>query len=360
MGIDSPTAMEEAGDEYGISVLVGSGPFKFKEWVRNDHVTLVRNDDYNWPSPIFEHTGPAYLDELIYRDMTEYETMASAMEIGEIHVARLTESVLSRFEGNPDFAIMPVPKAGTARNFLLNMQVEPTNDIRVRQAVAHAVDEEGLLMLPFLSGYGAPGLSPLPSNIMPASTDLSIFKENAYEYDPEKAMALLEEAGWVDEDGDGIREKDGEKLVFLIPTYTLPEIEAVSGMLRDVGIDTDIKSGDFNFAYSEWEKREFQMIISSDSGYDPVRLLTYFFYSESPSDFTGYSNADAELAAASNALSLDEMWDNLIKAQAKILKDAVAVPGYERHYPYVANEKVQHLFFNEVAFPYFYGTWIDE
>ena len=270
MGIDSPTAMEEAGDEYGISVFVGSGPFKFVEWVPDDHVTLVRNDDYNWPSPIFEHTGPPYLDELIWRDMSNYETMASAMEIGEIHAARLTESALSVFEGNPDFSIMPTPKAGTARMFLLNAFAGPTTDIRVRQAVAHAIDEEGLLMLPFLSGYGAPGLAPLPTNLIPASIDLARLKEAAYEYDPEKAKALLEEAGWVDEDGDGIREKDGEPLVFNFPTYSVAEAEAASVMLRDVGIDSDITSGDM-----AWGLEELRRTSSRSSTIAPAATIRY-------------------------------------------------------------------------------------
>ena len=54
------------------------------------------------------------------------------------------------------------------------------------------------------------------------------------------------------------------------------------------------------------------------------------------------------------------MWENLTLAQIKLLEEAIVVPMYERHYPYVVNNKVKHMGFNEVAFPYFYGTWLDE
>ena len=69
-GIDSPAAIEEYGDQYGTDYLVGTGPFKFVEWVPGDHIELVRNDDYNWAPEVFKHDGPAYVDQIIIRDIS--------------------------------------------------------------------------------------------------------------------------------------------------------------------------------------------------------------------------------------------------------------------------------------------------
>ena len=356
LGIDSPEAMQKAGDEYGKTVLVGSGPFKFKEWVRGDHVTLVPNPDYNWAPALMGRNGPPYLNELIYRDVKDYDTMANAVEVGEIHVARLNEATAARLVGKKGIATISVPKAGTSRMFVLNMNLEPTKDVKVRQAIAYAMDRKGMLQLPFLSGYGVAGLAPLPRNLMPPA-QIATLEAAAYPYDDAKAKALLDEAGWK-VGSDGIREKDGKKLELYFPTYTLAETEAAQAMLAKVGISVKIGQGDFNWYYAEMAKKTFHIAIESDSGFDPVRLLTYFYNSKSPSNNAGYSGADAELNAAANALSLDEMWKNLIAAQVKILKDPVSVPAYDQVYPYVINDKVKDVFFHEVAFPYFYNAWV--
>jgi peptide/nickel transport system substrate-binding protein len=362
LGIDSPAAMEEAGDEdYGLKVLVGTGPFKFVEWEVNDHVTMVRNDEYNWAPSFLKHNGPPYLDEIIWRDVAEEATRAAALEAGEIHVARLSEPMVAQFEGNEDVDMLLIPKAGTTRMYLINTAWPPTDDIRVRQAINHAIDKEGLLQLPAWGGLGEPGVGPLPAVLHPGGDD-SMLQQYDYAFDLEKAKQLLDEAGWVDEDGNGIREKDGQELVlrFLTTSAEVPKVEPVDDMLRDVGMALNIETGDFNWFIAERSQRQFNMALSSDSGYDPVRLLRYFFHSESPSDNYGYSNADELLDKARSAANLDEMWEYLFQAEAQIMQDAVGVMGWQLIYVYGARANVRDVGFNEVAFPYFYDTWIED
>ena len=362
LGIDSPTAMEEAGDDnYGINVLVGTGPFKFEEWVINDHVTLVRNDEYNWAPSFFRHNGPPYLDKIIYRDVVEDATRAAALEAGEIHVASLKEPQVSQFEGNEDVEILLIPKAGTCRMYLMNTAWPPTDDIRVRQAINYAIDREGMLQLPAWGGLSPPGVGPLPAVLHPGGDDSSL-KQYDYTFDPEKAKQLLEEAGWTDEDGNGIREKDGQEMVlrFLTTSAEVPKVEPVSGMLRDVGIDLNIEVGDFNWFIAERSQRKFNMALSSDSGYDPVRLVVYFFHSESPSNNYGYTGADELLDRSRNAVNLDETWEYLLQAEAQIMQDSVGVMGWQLMYVFGTHTDVRDVGFNEVAFPYLYDTWIEQ
>jgi len=361
LGIDSPAAMEQAGEDYGIKTLVGTGPFKFEEWVINDHVTLVRNDDYNWASPLFKHDGPAYLDKIIYRDVSENATLAAALEAGEIQVAKLVESQVVQFEGNEDVKIQLIPKAGTARMYLINTAWPPTDDIKVRQAINYAIDREGMLQLPAWGGLSPPGVGPLPAVLHPGGDDSSL-KQYDYTFDPEKAKQLLEEAGWVDEDGDGMREKDGQEMVlrFLTTSSEVPKVEPVGEMLRDVGVELNIEVGDFNWFIAERGQRKFNLALSSDSGYDPVRLLLYFFHSESPSNNYGYTGADELLDKARNAPDLDTTWEYLLQAEAQIMQDAVGVMGWQLVYVYGIPDNVRDVGYNEVAFPYLYDTWIED
>jgi len=73
MAIPSPAAVEKWGKDYGQHP-VGTGPFVFKEWAAQDHITLTRNPDYNWAPAFAAHTGPAYLDEVTFRFLPEAAT----------------------------------------------------------------------------------------------------------------------------------------------------------------------------------------------------------------------------------------------------------------------------------------------
>ena len=65
---------------------VGTGFMRFEEWVQNDHITLSKNPDYNWASPMFEHTGPAYLDQVTFRFYTDNPTRLAALESGDANL----------------------------------------------------------------------------------------------------------------------------------------------------------------------------------------------------------------------------------------------------------------------------------
>ncbi|MGC8786085.1 MAG: ABC transporter substrate-binding protein [Anaerolineae bacterium] len=362
LGIDSPTAMQQAGEDYGVKVLVGTGPFKFKEWVKDDHTTLVRNDEYNWAPAFFKHQGPPYLDEIVYRDVQDVATRVAALEAGELHVATVTEPFVAQLRANKDLQIVTTPKAGTSRMFTMNLGKPPTDDIRVRRAINHAINKEALLQLPAWSGIGKVAIAPLPSNMVP-NGDLSSLKPYDYEYNPEKAKALLEEAGWK-VGADGIREKDGQKLVLdMVTTATsVPQVEPIEQMLREVGIKMNIRTGDFNFWISECEKGNYNITLMSDSGYNSLFLLEEFWLSTSAGNWQAYKNpvVDEQLAKMRAATTQEDYWKAAFAVMAETMKDAQAVNAWEQQYIYGASAKVHDIGFNEIGFPFFYDTWIEK
>ncbi len=362
-GIDSPAALDQHGADYGVSALVGSGPYKFVEWVKDDHVTLEKNPDYNWSSPAFAHSGPTPLDRLVFREVPEASVRAQAVVQGEIQMARIIEPNVPEVEGQPGVQIIATPKAGTCRMYLMNTAKAPTDDINVRRAINMAIDKEAMLQLPGWAGYGRPGLAPLPSNMVP-NRDLSELEQYDIPYDLEGARALLDEAGWT-LNGD-LREKNGQQLVLDMVTTTndvdAGQIEPIDGFLNEIGARLNIRAGDFNFWIDTVQKTDFHMTLMSDSGYIAVGLIEEFFREGEP--FANYGLKNPELNRyidqAVAAPTLEEQWANLFPAMALIMQEVVGVMGWEQDYLDAASERVQGLTYNEVGFPYFYGASLAE
>lgn len=360
LGIDSPTAMQKLGDQYGQKGLVGTGAFKFVEMVLNDHVTLQRNPDYNWGPSTAKHQGAAYLDQLIFRDITENATRAAALQNGNVQMARLVNSLVAQFKGVNTIRIIQIPKAGTTRMYLMNSAKSPSDDINVRKAMNMAVDKKTLIGLPAWAGIGNPGIAPLPSNMVP-NHDLSSLKQYDIAYDPTQAGQLLDQAGWK-MGSDGIRTKNGAQLAFdfVCQTADIPQVEPLGGMLSKVGAKLNIKSGDFNFWINSTLKRTFDMTLMSDSGYNPSGLIEEFFYSKGPyADYLAPDpQIDTAVEAAVNAPTTDEMWKNLFTAMGLIMQQVPGVMAWEDMYIDGASTKVQDVGYNEDGFAFFYDTWL--
>jgi peptide/nickel transport system substrate-binding protein len=361
-GIDSPEALAAGGDDYGVTSLVGSGPYKFVEWVKDSHVTVEKNPDYASAPPAFGFSGPTPLDRLTFREVPENSVRASAVVNGEIQIARIIEPNVPDIQGAEGVEIIATPKAGSTRMYLMNTAKAPTDDINVRRAINMAIDKETMLQLPGWAGYGRPGLAPLPSNMVP-NGDLSMLVEYDIPYDLEGANALLDENGWV-LNGD-LREKEGVQLVLDMVTQTSDvdagQIEPIDGFLNEIGARLNIRAGDFNFWIDTVQATDFHMTLMSDSGYIGVGIVEEFFREGEP--FANYGLANPELNdlidAAVAAPNLEEQWENLIPAMAIIMQEVAGVMGWEQDYLDAASTRVGGLAYNEVGFPWFYGTYLN-
>jgi len=186
--------------------VVGSGPFRFSEWVQNDHVTIVRNDDYFVPELV-----PA-IDSFTLRITPEASSALQTIVTGESDIAEVPTAQVESIQADaPDLVI---DAYDTTKFSYLGFNMDPERsplfvDIPVRQAMMYALDRE-LVAEQILMGYSIPAngtQTPLSSAYAPEQTT------TIYTYDPELAAQLLDEAGWVMGD-DGIREKDGVRFSF--------------------------------------------------------------------------------------------------------------------------------------------------
>ncbi len=191
------------------------GPFMIEEWVSGDHMTLVRNEKYEyWASE-----GKPYLDSVILRWIESREVGKQLIQTGAIDFLwDLVEADIPEAQGWTGIVLDAPPETGTER-LLLNL-VDPgldapcleyllanpsphwaLGDARVREAIELGIDKKRLVDK-LLYGLATPGTTEL--NLGWAKADIPLSP-----YDPERARALLDEAGWTDADGDGLRECNG-------------------------------------------------------------------------------------------------------------------------------------------------------
>ena len=143
----SPDALEEYGQEEFSEHLVGSGPFMLEDWVPMSHVTLVKNPDYNWAPPAVDRNGPPYLDKVTLKWVKEKSVRGQIMTTGDVDVVQgLPVDFLGLYEGKPQYNTMMRTQPGTGHQYVMNTtEKSPFNDIRVRKAILHTVDQEGIL-----------------------------------------------------------------------------------------------------------------------------------------------------------------------------------------------------------------------
>lgn len=220
-------------DEYRTAP-IGTGPFKVVEWVPAEYTLLEANEDY--------FQGRPKLDFLRQEVVPEPSVRSIALETGDAHYATwplLTEDSIRLRDAGEGYTVYDTP-ANSVKHFPLNNNHPVLGQKVVRQAMMHALDRQRII-----DDLWSGAATVATSNITPAAPYYNA-DVKTYDYNPEGAIAMLEEAGWVDSDGDGIREKDGELLSFTCTTITgdqarRPIAELAQQLLKEVGIDMQLE-----------------------------------------------------------------------------------------------------------------------
>ena len=295
---------------------VGSGPFKFQEWLKGDHITLARNEWY------FKK-GKPYLDRVVYRVMPSAATAAIAFEKGEadyflnpspLDVARLKKmsGVVVTDKGREGFA--------TVETLIPNLTRAPLSDPRVRRAMAHAIDKD-FLVDKLLFGMGAAATGPV-SRLLGWAYNPGVIK---YEKNVALANQSLDEAGYK-RNSDGMR----FRLKFVHAPGYAKVAEAIRDQMREVGIAVDLRLMEFGAAVDAiYVKKDFDLGFASfENGPDPdigvKRTVVSSNIGPIPfSNGAGYRNprVDELFALAASELDREKRAALYFEAQDILVKD---------------------------------------
>lgn len=329
---------------------VSAGPFLFQSWTRDDNFIVSRNENY-WE-------GSPHMDGSIVRVVPDPGARLAQLQSGEIDYLEVQPNQIATAEQDPDlarfrwfddgFVYIAVnqanpanPQDGTdADGNLVPQDPHPIlGDVRVRQAIAHAIDYQSIIdNIRLGEGY------PMAANVLP-TIEWAVDKNlQPYTYDLDAARALLEDAGWTDSNGDGIREKDGKDMdVSLITNAgntTREDIGVyVQDQLKQIGINVDFQAIDFGTMLDQMDAQTYDMVIAgwTNIGSDPnddVFWRAKFDVVGSGFNNTSYQNPEIE----------------------DLLVQGYSVPGCKPEDRAPIYKQIQQIIHDDVPYIYLYGA----
>ena len=334
-----------------------AGAFIFNEWIRDDHISVLRNDSY-WK-------GAPYMEGQITRVIPSPGTRLAALEAGEVDLIGLEPAQVDRAKSNPNLEVYesqddgysyiglnlanpdnPLPAFDEEGNAVEQDPHPILSDHSVRLAIAHSLDYQSIIDNVYLGqGYQ------IASNVLPAVGWAHDEGIEPYAYDQALAASVLEAAGWTDSDGDGIREcngcataEEGATLSLTLMTNagnaTREELGVlVQDQLKSLGFDIDFQAIDFGLMVEELLNQTFEMVIIGWTGMgtdpnDDVFWHTRYDTPGSGFNFVSYVNP-----------KIDELLDA-----------GISVPGCAAEDRAPIYQEIQQIIHDDIAYVFVTGS----
>ena len=240
--ISPKTIAQPAPQQADLSKTSGSGPYVVDSWKEGNFVKLVKRKDYNWGPPAVGHTGPAFLDSITYKLVSEPSLRVASVQSGQADIAYNASPQELQSLKAEGFTIATPRYLGFVNGWAINTKLAPYNDVKVRQALQAGINRQEIIDTVYTPDWKL-ATSFIQSNV-PGATDQSALLA----YNPGKAETLLDEAGWI-KGSDGIRTKDGKQLSLTI--YSNPYLatsksvdELIAQQLGKIGWKVYIRAYD--------------------------------------------------------------------------------------------------------------------
>ena len=329
-------AVEAIGDDGFQTNPVGTGPFRFESYTPQDRIRLLAHEDY--------FRGQPQLGGVDLRFVPDDSSRELALQTGELHVINGPADAvwIDRIEQMDDITV-DVFGVGEVTFVNFNIEAEPFDDIRVRQAIAYAIDRDEHLAL-----FGAPAAENVFSLVPEPLLDGGLTEEEArdmdltFDYDPDRARELLEEAGY--EDGFELELVSSESESYL------RNYESLQAELADVGIDLSLQVVDHSTMHEQIRQEVNPLVIYIAWRPNADVYLTRFAHSstrvqvgESPdTNFTRYTGIDDLIEEARVETDPDQQIELWKEANAQLLEDMVIYPLHFLNQVYARSERVDY------------------
>ncbi len=318
MAMVSPAALKKYGDQINRNP-VGTGPFKFVEWIAGDRIVLERNEGFWGEKPKYK--------KLIFRFVKESSARVMMLETGEADVVlKIPPMDILRLQKHKNLDVVSA-KANRAIGIMLNTADPLLKDLRIRQALAHAIDKDAIIAH-VMKGVASPNWSTIGGG-----TYGEITPQTRYGYNPGKAKQLLKEAGYT-----------GEKILLWTPqgryTNDRETAETVQNFWSQVGFKVDFKVMDWpsieNLNRLPADKVKFQSLLL---GLGPVTgdgdqiLRVRYDSSQIPpngANVSRYGNPEYDKYSQAQAVEMNEKkrLEYMAKCQEITARDLPVIPLY--------------------------------
>ncbi|MFC5449923.1 ABC transporter substrate-binding protein [Paenibacillus aestuarii] len=317
LGPIDPKRVAELGDKFENNPS-SVGPFMFQKHDKGSSISYKKNPDYNWGPPLLKNQGAPYIDELTFKFTKDDDTRVLEFKKGDVQMLNgVPNSYVKDLQNIPNVEFIKALEPGE-KYLGFNLQRPQFQDVRVRKALAMAIDREPFVEVA-LSGYGQSTFSPLPTTIFGHSDKVENDAKNMYARDVDKAKALLAEAGWKDTNGDGIADKNGKPLSIELVLPHNPILERSAQILqtqfKEIGADLKLSINELAAVKDKLAvgKSDFDMFMMYYDYTDPDVLYLLF---DPNTNRMRYTNPKLTDLLQQGRSTMDQT------ARAKVYKDA--------------------------------------
>lgn len=321
---------------------VGTGPFKVVEWNTAESIVLEAHDDY--------FRGRPCIDRLIFRIIPDEQTQVAALQTGEVDfLPNIPGAQVPTFENNGDYTIS-IAEQDSLFQMFLNGENPKFDDVRVRQALMIAIDRQAVVDI-VRQGYGVVHNSHFDHVVPFYEQD----KLGGYDYDPERAGQLLDEAGISDTDGDGFRDVDGEPWVLNILSFAggfrdySDYAVVVQAFWEDIGIQTELELRDLSTMVEQiYQERvvdkPYEVLTSGWSviGPEPNSYSNFYMWTdELGPNIANYRNEEVNrlFTEARTVTDFDERMAIYEEIEAILWEELPTLPLYRNTEPAVVSSR---------------------
>lgn len=328
IGMASPAALADNDTLTYQFHQVGTGPYRFVEYVVNDRIVLEKNPDYAWAPSVTNQPAPS-VDRIVFRFFADPPSRSLALQTDEAQIMGEllpTDARQLVADGQIQLNVASIP--GQPLEFFLNTNRAPTSSLEVRQALILATDRPAIIQSVF-QGYAPVAYGPLSAVTLYYDPQVQSY----YGYDPVQAVELFDSTGWVDTDGDGWRDEDGEplELLLIVPPWGLaPEVAALLENQWETNLNLQVtvrQVASFPMLTETANSNEYHAIALNFSGRDPV-FINSFYLTNGRLNWSRVSEdeLDAWLQSAATEIDPQQRRDLYSSIQERIMDQALVLP----------------------------------
>ncbi|EST53450.1 ABC transporter substrate-binding protein [Brevibacillus panacihumi W25] len=355
-------AIAQAGDKYGRQP-VGVGPWKFEKWENGQSISFTRNEEFAWADPIFQNQGAPYADRLVYRFISENQTLLAALDSGSIDIARgVVAKDVAKYRDNPQFEVKEMLRNGLGLFVMLNTRRPAFQEIEVRQALNKAINKEAI-MKAVIQGEGVVSYGPLPPSLFGYDEGVMDY---GLKYQVEEAKALLEKAGYT-KNAQGLYEKGGKplKLDLLTQTGTWAQAsQLIQAMLKDIGVEVNIVTLEWGALVDTATKGSFDMTLMGYTLNDPDVLYLFLHSSQADNglNFSYVKDAKMDELLVKGRTTVDSAArkDVYKEIQKYVVDQAWWVPIYTEKQFNVVRKPVEGVGIHPLRGLMYHDSWVNQ